>query len=66
MKHLLFLLMSLMLVTVAAANPASDKASALVDTPKVYDISRADPTDWPLPIVWACRFQPLPGITLSR
>ena len=57
MKHLLLLLTSLTLaasVNVSAANPASDKSpvamhSALADTPKVIDLSRADPTTWPGP-----------------
>ena len=57
MKHLLLLITSLTLaasVNVSAANPASDKSpvathSALVDTPKVIDLSRADPTTWPVP-----------------
>ena len=59
MKHLLLLLTSLTLaasVNVSAANPASDKSpvamhSALVDTPKVIDLSRADPTTWPVPSI---------------
>ena len=61
MKHLLLLLLltSFTLaasVNVAAADPVSDKSrvvmhSALVDTPKVIDLSRADPTTWPVPPV---------------
>ena len=59
MNHLLLLLTSLTLaasVNVSAANPASDKSpvamhSALVDTPKVIDLSRADPTTWPVPSI---------------
>ncbi len=57
MKHLLLLLTSLTLiasVNVAAAKSAPDRApavmhSALVDTPTVIDLSRADPTSWPVP-----------------
>ena len=57
MKHLLLLLMSFVLtalVNVAAAKPTSGPAavvmhSASVDTPKVIDLSRADPTTWPVP-----------------
>ena len=58
MKHLLLLLTSFLLtsVNVAVAKSATDSAtapvvmhSALVDTPEVIDVSRADPTNWPLP-----------------
>ena len=57
MKHLLLLLVSFVLtasVNVAAAMPTSEQPavvmhSALVDMPKVIDLSRADPTTWPVP-----------------
>jgi len=59
MKHLLLLLMSFVLtasVNVADAKPKNDPAtavmhSALVDMPEVIDLSRADPTTWPVPPV---------------
>jgi hypothetical protein len=57
MKHLLLLLTSFLLtasVNVAAVKSSSDAAavvmhSALVDMPKIIDLSRADPKTWPLP-----------------
>ena len=57
MKHLLLILTCLMLATsvnVASAKSESDRAptvlhSALVDAPQVIDLSRADPTNWPIP-----------------
>ncbi|MGH9553491.1 MAG: hypothetical protein ACRD3W_29180 [Terriglobales bacterium] len=57
MKHLLLLLSTFLLtasVNIVAARSASDsipaaKHSAVVDMPKVIDLSRADPTTWPVP-----------------
>ena len=59
MKHLLLLLTSFVIlasVNVAVAESATDQRpgvlhSAFVDTPKVIDLSRADPTTWPVPPV---------------
>jgi hypothetical protein len=59
MKHLLVLLVSLALtpsVNAAAAKSKNDGAraaqhSAVVDMPKVIDLSRVDPTTWPVPAV---------------
>ena len=57
MKRFLLLLTSFVIVAsvnVAVAESATDQTpgvlhSAFVDTPNIIDLSRADPTSWPVP-----------------